>query len=148
MAKPYQNMSQDHLRLLLADLMTQRGETLGEFGAVLARTIDESRPPFSRQYIYRLKKGQDMITEEIAAAIQVLGGMLDGVTELQARAHYVRVLAVHVLPDDVIVLGKPRGCQLAGCRIQFVPASPAQRYCSAECRREAIRRRHAGVKST
>lgn len=139
MSKPTQNTSQDHLRLLLAELIRERGESLAEFGAVLARTIDAGRPPFSRQYVYRLKAGQDMITDEIAGALQVLGAMLDGVNELQARAHYVRVLAVHVLPDDVIVLGRPRSCDLPGCRIQFVPASPAQRYCSAECRREGVK---------
>ena len=145
MAKPYGEWSQENLRAVLADLLLQRGESLGEFGAVLAKTIDEQRPPFSRQYVYRLKRGQDVITEEIATAILVLGAMADGVSELQARAHPVRVLAIHDLPDDVVVMGKHRGCRLPGCRIQFVPASPAQRYCSRDCRGEAARRRQASV---
>lgn len=146
MAKPCNEWSQENLRAVLADLILQRGESLSEFGAVLARTIDEKRAPFSRQYVYRLKKGQDVITEEIATAILVLGAMIDGVSELQARAHPVRVLAVHDLPDDVVVMGKHRGCLLPGCRIQFVPASPAQRYCSRDCRTEAARRRQVNVK--
>ena len=137
--------SQAHLRSLLIEVMRERGESLAEFGATLARTIDAGRAPFSRQYVHRLKVGQDPITAEIAQAIQVLGAMLDGVNELQARAQYVRVLAIHPLPGDVIVLGAARGCALAGCRIQFVPASPAQRYCSPECRREADRRRREVV---
>jgi hypothetical protein len=139
-------MSQDDLRAVLAELIQARGESLAVFGAVLARTIAEDRPPFSRQYIYQLRAGRDAIPDDIAAALLVLAAMADGVGELQARAHYVRVLAIHVLPDDVIVLGKPRGCALAGCRIQFVPASPAQRYCSPECRREAVRRRGVRAK--
>lgn len=148
MQKPYleSNEAQKRLCGLLAELMQARGETLAEFGVALANTIEAGRPAYSKQYIYRLKIGQDPITEEIARALQVLGAMLDGVNELQARARYVRVLAIYPLPEDVIVLGKPRGCELPGCRIQFVPASPAQRYCSAECRREAIRRRREGVK--
>lgn len=146
MAKPYAGMSQENLRAVLADLILQRGESLSEFGAILARTIDEKRAPFSRQYVYRLKKGQDVITEEIATAVLVLGAMIDGVSELQARAHPVRVLAVHDLPEDVVVMGKHRGCGLAGCRIQFVPASPNQRYCSRDCRAEAARRRQVSVK--
>lgn len=147
MSKPYSesSASQNHLRSLLIEVMRERGESLAEFGATLARTIDAGRQPFSRQYVYRLKVGQDAITEEIAQALQVLGAMLDGVNELQARARYVRVLAIHPMPGDVIVLGAARGCALAGCRIQFVPASPAQRYCSAECRREADRRRREGM---
>lgn len=147
MSKPYSesSASQAHLRNLLIELMRERGESLAEFGATLAQTVDAGRQPFSRQYVYRLKVGQDPITAEIAQALQVLGAMLDGVNELQARAQYVRVLAIHPLPGDVIVLGRPRGCELAGCRIQFVPASPAQRYCSPECRREADRRRREGM---
>lgn len=145
--KPYSesSASQMHLRGLLIEVMRERGESLAEFGATLARTIDVEKPAYSRQYVYRLKVGQDPITAEIAQALQVLGAMLDGVNELQARAQYVRVLAIHLLPGDVIVLGAARGCALAGCRIQFVPASPAQRYCSQECRREADRRRREGV---
>ena len=147
MSKPYSesSASQAHLRNLLIELMRERGESLAEFGATLARTIDAEKPAYSRQYVYRLKVGQDPITAEIAQALQVLGAMLDGVNELQAKARYVRVLAVNPLPDDVIVMGKARGCELAGCRIQFVPASPAQRYCSPECRQEAERRRREGV---
>lgn len=145
--KPYSesSASQASLRSLLIEVMRERGESLAEFGATLARTIDATKPAYSRQYVYRLKVGQDPITAEIAEALQVLGAMLDGVNELQARARYVRVLAIHPMPDDVIVMGKARGCDLAGCRIQFVPASPAQRYCSPECRREAVRRRREGV---
>lgn len=146
MAKPYAGMSQENLRAVLADLLLQRGESLSEFGAVLARTIDDRRAPFSRQYVYRLKTGQDVVTEEIGKALLVLGAMIDGVSELQARAHPVRVLAVHDLPDDVVVMGKHRGCGLPGCRVRFVPASPAQRYCSAGCRTEAARRRQVNVK--
>lgn len=146
MAKPYVGMSQENLRAVLADLLQQRGESLSEFGAVLARTIDERRAPFSRQYIYRLKTGQDVVTEEIGTALLVLGAMADGVSELQAKAHQVVVLAIHDLPDGVVVLGKHRGCGLAGCRVRFVPASPAQKYCSPECRGEAARRRQASVK--
>lgn len=146
MAKPYVGMSQENLRAVLADLLRQRGESLSEFGAVLARTIDEHRPAFTRQYIHRLKAGQDVITEEIGTALLVLGAMADGVSELQARAHQVLVLAVHDLPNGVIVLGRHRACGLAGCRVRFVPASPAQRYCSPECRGEARHRRQANVK--
>lgn len=145
--KPYSesSASQASLRSLLIEVMRERGESLAEFGATLARTIDATKPAYSRQYVYRLKVGQDPITVEIAQALQVLAAMLDGVNEVQARAQYVRVLAVHPLPGDVIVLGRPRGCDLAGCRVQFVPASPAQRYCSAECRQEAERRRREGM---
>ena len=146
MTKPYVRVSQENLRAMLADLILQRGESLSEFGVVLAKTIDEKRAAFSRQYIYRLKKGQDAITEDIATALLILGAMIDGVSELQARVHEVRVLAVHDLPEDVVVMGKHRGCALTGCRLQFVPASPAQRFCSRECRVEAARRRQVAVK--
>lgn len=141
MANPYHGMSQANLRAILIDLLLQRGESLGEFGAVLARTIDPDRAAFSRQYIYRLKNGQDVITDELANALLVLGAMADGIGELQARARSVQVLALHDLPPNVIIIGKARGCDLPGCRIRFVPASSAQRYCSRECRHEAARRR-------
>lgn len=143
MSKPYQMMSQDELRALLNDLITQRGETLDVFGTVLAGTIGADRPPFSRQYIHRLRAGRDAITEKIAAALMVLAAMSDGVSELQARAHTVQVLAVHDLPAGTVVLGQARACALAGCRVQFVPASPGQRYCSRQCRVEAHQRRRA-----
>lgn len=141
MAKPQHHMSQENLRAILVDLLLQRGESLGEFGTVLARTIEENKAPYSRQYIYRLKAGQDIITDEIANALMVLGAMADGIGELQARARPTQVLAIHELPPHVIIMGKARGCSLPGCRIRYVPASPAQRYCSSECRAEAARRR-------
>lgn len=141
----YSSMSQGDLRAVLADLMTQRGESLTEFGAVLARVIDESRPAFSRQYVHRLRAGRDAITPEIAGALLVLAAMSDGVGDLQARARSVQVLAVHDLPAGVVVLGRARACGLAGCRAWFVPASPRQRYCSQECRAEAHKRRREKV---
>ena len=131
------------LRASLNELIQARGESLGVFGATLAHTLDARRKPFSRQYVHRLRTGADIITPEIARAIQVLGAMFDGSSELQARAHEVRVWAVHDDLDggDVFVLGRVRPCNLAGCRVRFVPASPAQRFCSVECRMEAARRR-------
>lgn len=143
-SKRYQTMSQDDLRAVLGDLITQRGETLAVFGAVLAKTIAEDRPPFSRQYIYQLRTGRDAIPDDIAAALLVLAAMSDGVGELQARAHTVQVLAVHDLPAGTVVLGPARACGLAGCRVRFVPASPGQRYCSRQCRAEAYKRRRGG----
>lgn len=138
------SMSQNELRAALFDLLAQRGETFAEFGAVLARTIDADRPPFSRQYIYRLQTGRDAITPDIAAAILVLAAMADGVGDLQAHAHTVQVLAVHDLPAGTVILGRDRACGLAGCRVRFVPASPRQRYCSQQCRAEANKRRRGG----
>jgi hypothetical protein len=139
----YSGMSQGDLRALLHDLINQRGETLTVFGAVLARVIDESRPAFSRQYVHRLRAGRDAITPEIAGALLVLAAMSDGVSDLQARARTVQVLAVHDLQAGTVILGQARACGLAGCRVWFVPASPRQRYCSQQCRAEAHKRRRA-----
>lgn len=140
--------AQEALRVSLNELIQARGESLSVFGATLAHTLDAQRKPFSRQYVHRLRTGADIITPEIARAIQVLGAMFDGASELQARAHEARVWAVHDDLDggDVFVLGRVRPCSLAGCRVRFVPASPAQRYCSPECRVEAARRRQVAVK--
>jgi hypothetical protein len=131
----------DHYRRILSELQAARGESNGAFGRVLAQTIAPERQAFSKQYVDMLKRGKSAITPEIARALDVLGAMLDGQSELQARARTYTVLAMHDLPAHTIVLGRPRPCELAGCRIVFVPASPRQRFCSPECGREARRRR-------
>jgi transcriptional regulator with XRE-family HTH domain len=138
------SLPQGLLQALLADLRAERGESLSEFGRLLARVINPDARPFSRSYISKLEHGAAPITPEIAAAIGILGAMMDGQSEVQARARRVSVLAVHDLSENVIVMGRERGCALPGCRVRFVRASPAQRYCSQECRSEMrIRRRMA-----
>lgn len=132
---------QARLRALLAEIMTARQESLTAFGATLAATIDASRQPYSRQYVHRLRSGADAITPEIAGALHVLAAMLDGASELQARAREYTVLATHDLPPGTVVLGHAQSCALAGCRVHYVAASPRQRYCSTECRKEAKRRK-------
>jgi hypothetical protein len=139
-------MPQEALRALLIDLLQGRNESLAQFGKTLAATIHPDREPFTKQYIGRLKAGQDRITPEIGDAMLTLAAMLDGVSELQARARPYQVLATHELPPGVVILGQARGCELPGCRIRFVPASPRQRFCSPECRQEMASRRKAAVK--
>ena len=133
---------------LLAHILAERGESLAAFGKVLAATIALDRQPFTKQYIYRLKSGDDEFTPEIMRALDTLAAMMDGVSELQARARECVVLAVNELPPNTVVMGKAKNCALPGCRVVFVPASPAQRYCSPECRDEMrSRRRQDAVKA-
>lgn len=128
-------------RDLLAGLLAEPGESMGKLGATLAAIISPTRAAFSRQYVFRLKTGQDVITEEIGRSIEALAAMHDNVGELQARAREYRVMATHPLSSGCIVLGVERACALPGCRIRFVPASPRQRYCSKQCRKDDARRR-------
>jgi hypothetical protein len=132
---------------LLADLLTARAESLAQFGATLAGIIDPDHRPFTKQYILRLKQGKDAPTPEIARALLALAAMQDGVSDLQARAMPMTLLVIHEHEPNTIALGKSRGCKLAGCRIRFIPASPAQKFCSQDCRQEYNRRKqHAGQK--
>lgn len=140
-------MSQDHFRALLSDLRQARGESLAEFGRTLARVVDPPRAfPYSRSYVSKLESGAAPITAEIARALEVLAAMLDGVGEVQATARPVTVqlLALHDLPDGTVIKARPVQCALPGCRVIFIPAG-RERYCSAECRREA-RRRHLAAR--
>jgi hypothetical protein len=132
-------MSQDDLRALLASLMAEHQLSLGGFGKLLATTISPQHMAFTKQYVARLRDGQDRITDEIATALLVLGAMVDGQSEVQARARSFNVLATHDLPDNTVVLVPARQCALPGCRVAFC-GYPAQRYCSGECRKEARRR--------
>jgi hypothetical protein len=140
-----QDSEQTALRELLKSVLAGRNdgghhESLGQFGSVLAATIDPKHRPFSKQYVIRLREADDRITPEIARALNVLGAMLDGQSEVQARAREYTVLATHELPGNTVVLVPARQCALPGCRVAFV-GYPAQRYCGPECRKEAQRRR-------
>ncbi len=137
------SISQDRLRGLLSEIRQARSESLAEFGRTLARVVDPPRPfSYSRSYVSKLESGAAPITPEIARALEVLGAMLDGVGELQARARPVgvRLLTLHDLPDGTVIKARPIRCALPGCQVVFIPAG-RERYCSAECRREARRRR-------
>jgi hypothetical protein len=128
----------------LRELRSARGESLAAFGRVLARTIDPAGRPYSKTYIHLLENARKPITPEIAQAVAILGAMLDGAPETQARARSVTILSTHDLPPGTINTRPARPCRLAGCRAHFLPASPRQLYCSPECRAAAYRRRNAG----
>lgn len=141
-------MNQEALRQTLIMLQAERQESLAQFGVTIARTIAPDHPPFTKQYIDMLKRGKAAITDEIARALETLAAMLDGQGELQARSRTVDVplFSVHPLPPYTVIIPAARRCELPGCRIHFIPASPRQRYCSTECRAEMYRRRQTTVK--
>lgn len=124
-------------------LRIARGESQSRFGRALAATIHPRRRPFTRGYISLLESGARLPTAEITAALHILAAMLDGQTELQARAHEATLLSTHPLPPHTLSTIAPRPCALPGCRLFYLRASPNQRYCSPDCRREAARRRAA-----
>jgi hypothetical protein len=121
------------------EIRLRRGESLSEFGVVLAKVMGRDHP-YDRSSISKLESGRDAITPKIAEALQVLGAMLDGQGELQARAKPVTVLSIHDLPANTIIVSPAKPCALPGCQVSFVGA-PQRRYCSKECRDEAARRR-------
>lgn len=125
----------------MRQIRSERRESLSEFGAVLAAVIHPDKLPFSRQYVNGMESGRMAITPEVQRALNVLAAMLDGVSELQARAVTVAMLAVHPEDAGAVVLPKARQCKLPGCQVRFV-GYPAQRFCSPECRKEYRRRVH------
>lgn len=135
------NDPQNTLRTLLAELITSRRESLRVFGQTLAAVVEPGRKPYSKTYIIRLRDGHDNIPPDIERALWTLAAIHDGVSNIQASARPAQILTIHDLPANVVNLARPRACALPGCQIVFIPASPAQRYCSPECR-QANRRRH------
>jgi hypothetical protein len=129
----------------LREIRLRRGESLSEFGIVLAGVIGRDHP-YDRSSISKLESGQDVITPKVAEALQVLGAMLDGQSELQAKARQVTVLSIHDLPPNTIIVSPAKACALPGCQVSFV-GPPQRRYCSKECRNEAARRRRVALKS-
>jgi hypothetical protein len=145
-SSPNPTPEQSATRELLLSIMAERKranpqESLADFGAVLARTIQPDRKPYSRQYIHMLRSGELPITPEIEQALYVLAAVLDGQSEIQARAHPVTVLAVHDLPPNTLVLATAHLCAWPGCQVNFVPMWPMQRYCPLHREAAAKRRR-------
>lgn len=134
-------VSPDYYPNLLAQLKSELGQSWSQLAAILAQVVDPGRPPYSKAYLIRLSQGKDRVTPEIARGLDTLAAMADGQSELQARARPAQVLATHdLLPTDV-VLEPARPCALPGCQIRFVSGHPRRRYCSAQCRKEAARRK-------
>lgn len=140
-------MQQDVLREMLAGVIAERavaGESLADVGRTLAALAGPERRPLSKQYIQMLAAGKARITAELGRAIATLAAMQDGVSALQASAQRVTVpiYATHDLPANVLILDPAHKCKLLGCNLVFVAR---RSYCSADCRREARRRRRAVV---
>ncbi len=119
----------------VAEIRTQLGQSLAQFGWTLRHTVDPKLPDdeaFSKAYISALEDGSRAITEEIARAILVIGAVLDGADPVKAAARRVTVLATHDI-EGAVVLGDKKKCAYPPCQVWFVPTVPWQKYHSLAC---------------
>ncbi len=118
--------------------------------AVKLSKIAHKEPPWSWKYlssILRKHKGVT-ISAPLSHAIEILGAMQDGLTEIQARAHLIQAYSLNgnVKPGSII-LGKSKPCNYSRCQVEFVPRVPWQTCCCPEHTRAAYRERKANETS-
>ena len=140
-------MKQDLLDIYieLYDTAQINGQNLSDLAQRLSR-ISGRVKPWSGDYLRILLKGYKgyTFTDDLIAAIQQLGAMLDGQTTLQATLRPVSVLGRNGdVTDGAVICGREQGCALPSCRVRFVRSSPRQICCCTEHTR-ALRelRRH------
>ena len=118
-------------------LRTELGQSLSEFGWTLKRAVNpKAERPYSRQYIERLEKGKDRITQKLVAAFFEIASVMDEVPAGVGGAVSVHVLAQ---PGQVIEGAlikrtmQTKACARPGCKVVFIGSG---KYHDPECARE------------
>ena len=119
---------------LMRTIRAELGESAAQFGATIAHTIDRHHRPFSRKYISALENSHARITPQIETALLRIAAALDESDPDLAVMQEVSVMVIDAASAGALVKGKARSCARAGCRMRFVPASPAQKFHNARCR--------------
>lgn len=121
----------------LKSLREELKESLSEFGMTLKRAIDpKAKFGFTRQYISRLEKGKDVITEPIQQAFFKIAATFDGVRPGVAGAVSRTVMAQPEIPDGVLIPASAKAvkCAKPGCQIMFIKTHPRQKYHDPKCK--------------
>lgn len=130
-------MDQAELRALLAEMFEDHKEhdpsySYARFGADLARMIGRAEP-YKKGYVYAVMKGQAgyKVSPELAAGLQKMAAIADGVPEFLAKLQEVpaNVLSMSPIPAGAVVMGTARQCAKEGCGLWFTSDNPRRRYC-------------------
>jgi hypothetical protein len=132
----------------LRELRQELKQSMAEFGWTLKRALDPvAQYPFTRQYIDRLEKGKDRITEEIQAAYFIITGVMDGkpagvegTSPTPVMALPNQIMQGAYLPPEYISVR----CGLPGCQVHFIKPKWSNRlYHHPDCKKRmrAIRRK-------
>lgn len=113
-------------------------QSQAEFGKTLKRAIDpRAEYPYTRQYIFRLEKGLNAVTDEIAGAFWAIAGAYD---DQPAGVSGTEAVTVYALPGQIpegvyIPLGaKVVRCKRPGCPVVFLRTNNFQEYHHNDCR--------------
>lgn len=115
---------------------------LDELATELSELVGRSRP-WTGKFLHSLIKGYPGFSAngQLAEALIILSSHRDGVDDVQARAKEAKVLTVHQLPTDTVILGEAQRCANPGCQVIFVPTHPRQKYHSKTCAAQSQRQK-------
>jgi hypothetical protein len=113
---------------------------LDELALNLSELVQRDRP-WTGKYLHSLIKEYPGFNANgrLTEALIALRSRLNDDDEILARAKRVSVLALNGIPENAIVLGKPRRCANPGCQVIFVPTHPRQKYHRKSCAQAAYK---------
>ena len=118
---------------------------LDEMARDLSELVQRDRP-WTGKYLHSLIKEYSGFNANgrLIEALGALRSRLNGEDEILARGKRVNVLALNGIPENAIVLGKPRRCANPGCHVIFVPTHPRQKYHRKSCAKATYRLKKLG----
>jgi len=91
------------------------------------------RPSWGWRYLRNVLNGKLEASKRLTDAILRLGALLDGAPAEAIAGERVTILALGRVAAGAVVLADSRPCGNPGCRVEFVPRVPWQRFHSREC---------------
>lgn len=102
-------------------------ENFTKLGITLSRIVDKS-PAWSYNYIRNVYHGNQPASKQLIKAINIYGAMIDGQSELQAKARAVTMYTVNGINGNSFIIGlHERDCP--HCGLTFI-GPPQQIYCT------------------
>jgi hypothetical protein len=97
-------------------------------------------PAWGWRYLRNFLNKKIEASPKLIDAIMRLGMTVDDTPALLVMTEPVTVRAFGKVKPGSVILADSRPCGRPGCRVEFVPRVPWQRFCSGECRKREISR--------